>query len=201
MSDYLTTPAQFAIVPIPLNANLNTYVLNWFYANPEISPSLVRHYTAETQYKSFVDTKTIFPTAKTIAVVINPWARMVRAYFTISALMNESLAHYNVSSFEAFVTSLPSSINTPHWFNVRHPQHLWTESTGFDGTVSRVDYLIKAESATQDFAPVQQFFKSSIPLALPTFPEMSYQSYYNDTTKALVASIYSEDIDRFGYTF
>lgn len=205
MSDYLTNPTQFAIVPIPFNANLHTFVSNWFYANPEIAPALSRNYAAETQYKAFVDTKAIFPGAKTIAVVINPWARMLRAYDAIVALRDRNLPLYDISSFEAFVTTLPTAYTLPeaqvHWFGVRHPQHMWTESTSFDGTVSHADYVIKAETATQDFAPIQQFFKSSIPLALPTFPEMNYQSHYNDTTRAIVADIYKEDIERFGYTF
>lgn len=205
MSEYLTSPSQFAIVPIPMNANLHNSVLNWFYANPEIAPLLSRNYSAETQYKSFVDTKAIFPDAKTIAVVINPWARMVRAYYTVSVLMDKSLAQYDISNFESFLTSLPTaytgSLPAKRWFNVRQPQHMWTETKAFDGSVTCADYIIKAETATQDFAAVQQFFNSSVPLALPTFPEASYHSWYNDTTKAIVADIYKEDIARFGYTF
>lgn len=149
-----------------------------------------------------------YPGIKTIAVVHNPWERTVFLYEKLKYHMTQNepyLADVKNETFEEFVgnihVSLNNSENWPHWFNLSTAQTTWTERTLPDGTIQQADYIIKIENLVEDFQPLADYFCKPAPDFIHSYDPIDYRSYYNDSTKQIIADLFKTDIERFGYTF
>jgi hypothetical protein len=142
---------------------------------------------------------------KSFTIVRNPWDRTVSTYFFALHIVKPFKAalvefnNGNVPTFEGFVCNLRDgfTLGNP---NVTQPQANWITSP--------IDYILKFENLTQDFAVIQQYVGNNNPLPIENtryqfnkIDNLPYQEYYNDTTQKIVEEIFQKDILEFGYKF
>jgi len=137
-------------------------------------------------------------TPVTCAVVRNPWDRVVSAWAyekrnPLKLLRDRRLR--DLPSFDNFVRNLSTYSLIDHtWFTWATPQKAWIPNG--------VTYLLKFETLEEDFKKIQDLFGCYAPLPRDNRSEHGdYTTYYTDETRAIVAELFKEDIEAFGYTF
>jgi len=138
-----------------------------------------------------------WPVNRTFAVVRNPWARMVSAYFYL-----KQYGFYwednNIASVEEFPTWNDFvdrlDYDTKSWNTLTTNQCEWIT----DG----VTYLFKAETLDQEFNVIQKLLRREDPLPyINTSDHEDYRTYYTDAQKAKIGRAFEKDIDLYKYTF
>jgi len=133
---------------------------------------------------------------KTFAVIRNPWDRTVSLWaFWKDMLSNNNTPNATIS-FEDFVKQMPTLKFAPNaWFTLDLPQKTWIPNG--------VTYLIRFENLTEDFKQIQRYLECTYPLPHLNKSDHSadYHTYYTPETQALVATMFKDDIDTWGYTF
>jgi hypothetical protein len=139
---------------------------------------------------------------KSFTIVRNPWDRTISSYFFGLHMFKAALVEFNngnVPTFEDFVCNLRDgfTLGNP---SLSQPQANWITSP--------IDYILKFENLTQDFAVIQQYVGNNNPLPIENtryqfnkIDNLPYQEYYNDTTQKIVEDIFQKDILEFGYKF
>ena len=158
----------------------------------------------------------IFRSYTKFCVVRNPFDRLVSWYWmlklrsykiekvgvdieldNIFALMLDEL-NTNARDFDEFV-SLPRLHKSGMFerFFVNQLDYISDES----GII--VDRVLRFETLGQDFAEVVEDFglQGQLPHTNKTQREADYRSYYNETTRQLIAKRFQKDLDYFNYKF
>lgn len=137
------------------------------------------------------------------AFVRNPWDRLVSAFHYLddggcnrvdAAFRDAYLARYH-GDFAAFVHDLGYFVPAQHF----RPQVYWLCDTS--GALL-ANFVGRYERLVEDFALVAE--RLSLPSALPRLnpsEHAHYREYYDQRTCAIVANIYRNDIQTFGYDF
>jgi len=136
-----------------------------------------------------------------VTIVRNPWHRIVSMYFywirsyEINNMFKYCLNLDRVPTFTEFIKFLPN-IKSPGW-------GLSTQFSILNAKAEDFDIVIKLEEIDEQFIQVQNILEAKIPLAHNNKGdyEGSYQQYYTDETRDLVAEYFKYEIDTFGYTF
>jgi hypothetical protein len=134
------------------------------------------------------------------AFVRNPWDLMVSMYHFV--LREPDAARHDevkaLGSFDAFVEWV---VSTPNPFP-KGVTRLQSEMIAdADGNLL-VDFVGAYENLAEDFGEVARIL--GIRAGLPHVNQSvhrHYRTYYNDTTRAIVAEHFRPDIERFGYSF
>ena len=152
-----------------------------------------------------------------VAVIRNPWDRMVSFYeFTKhcreqqvekqggAILMGEPSTDMDFNDWMLhahkyyYVTPRHAeyaSERQPFWFTPLTPQSIWLPQDP--------NILIKFEHLGEGYMKLHEIMKTNA--KIPHFYKMekqgSYQDYYNDHSRQLVAKYFALDIERWGYTF
>ena len=133
----------------------------------------------------------------TLALVRNPWDRMVSYYHWLRA---QGFAHPAVglakaSSFGDFLSHPQTRTALALW---PYPAYL-RDRFGQE----RASLYVRLEHLAEDIAPFETHlgFRLAMPRANPSARESDYRPYYTDATAALVAETCAGDIARFGYRF
>ena len=159
----------------------------------------------------------------TFAVIRNPWERLVTAYLytyemsvkgakifiiTDSSLKEERIQNSESPEWESYINQYKAYPEFKSWvkavsnfkkyqvlpFNIITPQSWW-----LDG---RVDHLLRYETLDEDFKAIQKLTNCVEPLEFHNVTnQQDYRSYYDDESKELVASWFSEDIYKWDYKF
>jgi hypothetical protein len=147
-----------------------------------------------------------YPGIKSVAVVLNPWARVLWLYESVVQIPDGEAAFKNdlkLETFEQFVMDLhnaaKNSPSWPAWWTPSTQQSAWLTCKLPDGTTHRAEYVLRAENFAEDFKPLQDYFSMNIPKI--DFTPIDYQSRYNEQTKQIVEDLFKDDIAWFGYTF
>jgi hypothetical protein len=100
-----------------------------------------------------------------------------------------------IPTFTEFIKLLPT-IKSPGW-------GLSTQFSILNAKVEDFDIVIKLEEIDEKFKQIQDILGAKIPLTQNNKGdyEGSYQQYYTDETRDLVAGYFKYEIDTFGYTF
>jgi hypothetical protein len=181
-----------------------TCIKFWFVNNSSAKFRYIRDIEIETEFWKLEQVDDIYPGIKTISIVVNPWARMRYAYTQLCKMKEISNDSYlkllQLDSFDEFINSLPTMQPTDKfWFTLATPMCRWFDYVQ-DGESKTVDYILKDNTIAEDFQTLQDYFCTKTPLDLPKkLP--SYKKFYNKQTKAIVADVFKEDIERFGYKF
>ena len=147
------------------------------------------------------------------AVVRNPWDRVVSAYQhakmqTSHWHAGQSIAHPDYQlladkSFEeclAILCRQPGRLSHESWLD----QTQWIVDVESPDKTTMVQSLLRYETLADDFARFCRRLRVD-GQALPTLNTSQrsgdYRSYYSEQTKNMVAQLYAEDIQRFGYAF
>lgn len=203
--DYRTDDSFFTTV-FPPFIFYGWPVKSWLLDNPWGKYRYIRDYEAEQNFWSAEQLQELYPGVKLIGFVVNPWARMYYAYTQLCSMKDQrsapiDLSQIETSSFEKFIKSLKiTNYSSDFWFTLTTPMSKWFDYKNDVGEIVTVDYLIKDITLEQDFKGIQDYFRSDVPLNLED-DISNYQQYYTDETRDIVADIFKEDINRFGYEF
>ena len=128
------------------------------------------------------------PFDETFAVVRNPWDRTVSLW----AFWNK-IKKTNVS-FDEFVRNIRDyKFNERSWFTLDQPQKVWIPNG--------VTYLLKFETLEEDFKVIQEKLGCFEPLShINSSEHDDYKTYYIKETWDIVADVFKDDIEEFGYT-
>lgn len=128
------------------------------------------------------------------AFVRNPWDRMVSSWSYCKSKTNSSI------KFEEFVTQYPFQKVFWDWHTQPQYIHLTDETTG----ELIVDFVGKLENLKEDLDKIKKILKIDKELRLPVVNKSkheSYKEYYTKELVEIVANIFYEDVNRFGYEF
>ena len=133
----------------------------------------------------------------TFTLVRNPWDRVVSYYFW---LKDQQFDHPAVASAK----SLPFAgfLETPaiqQSLRQSPARHYMLDATGAE----QCSLYIRLEAFEQDAAPLVAHlgFPVSMPHLNTSRRAEDYRTYYDSTTRQIVADVCAEDIERFGYRF
>jgi hypothetical protein len=124
---------------------------------------------------------------ETFAVVRNPWDRIVSLW----AFWTE--ANKSDITFDTFVRNLGSyKFSEREWFTFDTPQKAWIPNG--------VTHLLKFETLEEDFKVIQVRLgcNESLP-KLNTSNHNDYRTYYTQETIQIIADVFKDDIETFGY--
>ena len=174
-------------------------VKSWLLNNDAAKFRYIRDYEIESEFWNVAQVNEVYPGIKTIAIVINPWARMYYAYQQLLEMKSledprlGDLSQLELDSFTKFIKNLPATSSKigDFWFSITTPICNWIENA---------DYILIDTSLQQDFRTIQDYFLSDSELVV-TEELPNYKEFYNNTTREIVATVFKEDIARFGYEF
>ena len=174
-------------------------VKSWLLDDDAAKFRYIRDYEIESEFWNVAQVNEVYPGIKTIAIVINPWARMYYAYQQLLEMKSledprlGDLSQLELDSFTKFIKNLPATSSKigDFWFSITTPICNWIENA---------DYILIDTSLQQDFRTIQDYFLSDSELVV-TEELPNYKEFYNNTTREIVATVFKEDIARFGYEF
>lgn len=128
-------------------------------------------------------------------LVRNPWARLLSTYYWRQQLPKKR----PVLAFEAFVEYAGEVVRTHGYYDQDFGDHF----------IPQVEYTRDIDQVFRydAFEKSVQTVASRIGLSIPGIPPKEpkhyddYRAFYTDKARALVASIYAEDIAEFDYAF
>lgn len=145
------------------------------------------------------------------AVVRNPWDRLLSAYRfaklgsgiggIVAGIRNpEQYRVPEFDSFDRFVHEWLAPRDVTGLDGVFQPQHMFLYSQ--DGRLL-VNHLGKLEHLGPTYAFIEQILGHPIdlPRSNQSGERIDYRQVYTPQTRAIVGSIYREDVERFGYDF
>jgi hypothetical protein len=184
-------------------------IKNWFIHNDIAKFRFIRDVEVENEFLNLKQVQELYPGIKTFGVVLNPWARMRQAFLTlnelkiadtnryaINAKLLDSLELENFDKFIEQLSTIPTDENL--WFSITTPLQSWISCSTSSGLLS-TDYVLRGEQLEKDFKPIQEYFCTANPLNLK--PNIEYKEFYKTKTKKIVAKLFEQDIDQFGYLY
>ena len=138
--------------------------------------------------------------------VRNPWDRLASAFFFLKngdMTSNHKWAKENLSTlenFDAFVRQWVTRENVWSYSHFR-PQF---QFICLEGKRPAVDFIGFYENLVPDFSMICEKIKSPAKLREENRNARrtkDYRDYYTDETRRIVAEVYAEDIELFGYSF
>jgi hypothetical protein len=202
---YKTDDSFFTLV-LPPFTYYGFVVKKWFMQTNNSRFRYIRDIELEREFCNLEMIDMTYPGIKTIGIIFNPWARMLHGYNTLCAMKkNKDTSYIDLSilelgSFNKFIHSLPNMKSVePYKFTLATPMSRWYSYQN-NSEVRTVDYLLKAEALVEEFKILQEYFCCSEPLAIID-PLLEYKKSYNKKTQAIVAEVFKEDIEQFGYKF
>jgi len=140
-------------------------------------------------------------TAYKFTLVRNPWDKVVSHYEYRRKRNKTEVATRNVS-FSEWVKKTYGTDKDPFFYNnpkAFQPQVEWLKDE--QGRIA-IDFIGKFESINDDFDQIKRIIGIEAELPhLNASKRASYQSYYDDETRLIVAQWFHEDIEAFGYNF
>lgn len=139
------------------------------------------------------------------AFVRNPWEKLVSQYFFTQKLKEKrGLPPYN-KSFKEFILEITGwSKGFVNFKNYKPWKNPWQLPWIYDNNNNvGIDFIGRFENLQQDFKKVCHQLNLDI-YKLPTLNNVAredYQHYYDNNTIETVREMYSDDINRFNYSF
>lgn len=192
LNPYVVEPEKFKIRrPIKVvDGKVNPLYVIW--------DSTLTHATALSTQKEFGDQ--LFQKYFKFAFVRNPWDWQVSMYHFILK-ETEHIHHQRVKSMMGFKDYVRWMINEKKPFARGATRFQKDMLCNANGEIM-VDFVGRFENLADDFSYICQVLnlQASIPY-LNKSKHASYQSYYDEETRDLIAERFSDDIELFGYDF
>lgn len=162
----------------------------------------LKHQRIMNMHSSIYYYRKLFPNHIFFIIIRNPWHRMVSMYFYWKRVKKSNDMFKNilnldeVPTFTEFIKLIPCIADAPGW-------GLSTQFTILNAKADDFDIIIKLEEIDEKFKQVQDILeaKKSLKHINKGEYEGSYQQYYTDETRELIAEYFKYEIDTFGYTF
>ena len=142
------------------------------------------------------------------SIVRNPWDRVVSAWSYLKGggmhLEDKILALRYLGRFNNFNDFIVRWINEKNIYKIVnfHPQYTFICDAEKN---IKMDFLIRYEELDEGLAMVNKKLSlgwpEKLPCRNPSSREKSYQDYYSEESKQIVANVYQTDIEMFGYKF
>jgi hypothetical protein len=148
-----------------------------------------KHSTLATYKREYDDA--LFATLFKFTCVRNPWDRAISYYWS----PHRGQVSWGKDEFKGVVKTIKP---VSHYLSLGGDKHQSTREA-----VSNVDYVMRWENLTADFAGVCEAIgipSRTLPLRNQSARE-NYQQYYDKDTRELVYSQFRDEIEYFGYTF
>jgi len=143
---------------------------------------------------------------KTIAIVMNPWRKVVSCYKYLNSSNSSTVAEkmadegkflLNHNGFESFVDLIK---NNQENILVKPQSEL------FQHEYKEVDAYLKFENMAQDASKITEFTaeaaeKLGNKFTLLGVHTADYQTYYNEQTQQIIGDLYAADCEKWGYQF
>ncbi|NQY98073.1 MAG: sulfotransferase family 2 domain-containing protein [Henriciella sp.] len=149
-----------------------------------------QHFTAQEIRNEMPDDA--FDTAFKFAFVRNPWDWQVSnyAYALHTPAHGQHDVIQNLGSFDAYI-------------RYQHAERAPSQSSFLDGNAGEelVDFVGRFETLQADFQTIcaKIGVKAELPFLNASNRRKDWRSYYTDETRDLVADLFAQDIERFGY--
>lgn len=138
-------------------------------------------------------------------IVRNPWDRLVSAYFFLESGGMDSAdrqwASAELSAYDDFDEFVRCWVNSENIWRGEHfyPQSYFLDSGPFP---VELDFIGRFETLDRDFSYIAKHLELDVALDCHNKSRRtSYADYFSPATRDIVASVYAEDIRRFGYDF
>ena len=132
---------------------------------------------------------------KTIDLRANPYNRVFLSYlfkiFKNTPTINEIRAQVNIDNFHAYVKA-------------RYGDSDSRKKMNYADIRPSVDYVISVENCDIDLKAIPELADEDTTVALKGMEFLynnMYRDFYDDETKAIIASAFDKDIQTYGYTF
>lgn len=214
MEDIMIITGNYKLGFVHIPKTSGTSLRNWFKRITEERKDAT---CVEVGYHSTLPEMQLPSDYQSVAVIRNPWDRMVSFYeFTKYCEKNEfgknggailmgepskdmdfnewmKYAHgyyYTTPRHKEFTKE-----RQPFWFTPLTPQTIWLPQDP--------DILIRFENLREGYMKLHTIMETNlqIPHIFKTDKQSAYQDYYNDHSRELVAKYFALDIERWGYTF
>jgi hypothetical protein len=138
--------------------------------------------------------------------VRNPWDRLASAFFFLKnrdLKSNEKWAKENLSQFDTFDSFVRGWVTRENIWTYSHfrPQYHFIR---LEGKKPAVDFIGFYENLRADFSTICARLKSPAQLREENRNSRrtrDYREHYTDETRRIVAEVYAEDVELFGYSF
>ena len=179
---------NLAFVHIPKNGGSS--VVRWFKDNNIPHERVQGHPSLELMKKNWTINRSF-------AIVRNPWARMVSAYFYLKQYgfyweENNIKTIDEFPTWDEFIMNL--DYNTNSWNNISTNQVDWMSGG--------VDFVLRLEKIRDDFKLIQDIVECDAPLQMINTSEHDYyRNYYTTAQIDHVWKVFERDIQLFKYAF
>ena len=133
----------------------------------------------------------------TVTLVRNPWDRLVSYYHWLQAqgFDHPAVQLAKTHDFSGFLAQPSTQASFRQWPARRY----MTDLRG----VERASLYVRLEAFEQDIKPFEAHlgFGLELPIVNQSKRAAGWRDYYSESDRALVESLCSEDISRFGYEF
>jgi hypothetical protein len=211
----ISQPVKSTFIHIPKNAGIS--ISTWIRKNTTCQTTKRKQHALINDVidgEHSLGKKTIDDIGWSFCVVRNPWDWIV-SWYTFEIMLSETYIDRLVKephlqkiqkekyNLEYHTTRLARLKNegflgflndAPNHRYVQHNQNTWA---------SGCDYVMKYENLDTDFKLIQEKFGCNAPLSVAnkTTNRSNYKDYYTTETIKIVAEMYKEDINIFGYNF
>jgi chondroitin 4-sulfotransferase 11 len=160
--------------------------------NPNTIPS-PQHYTCDL-LRFFLGTEKYNDYYK-FAFVRNPWSRLASEYFWRKNFLKLT----NLPAFDEFICMAELKVKQAHYYDEPFSDHFIPQSE----FVIDVDDIFKFEEFEKNVHSVAKILAIEIGAInkKPIKSHDKYWKYYDSQTKSIIAEVYAEEIERFGYEF
>lgn len=138
--------------------------------------------------------------------VRNPWDRLVSTYFFLKngglTEKDKIWADANLATYKSFKDFVENWLNEENIKKSLHFQQQYVFLENEKGMIA-VDFIGRFENIDEDFRKITQVLKIDRKLGKRNVSkrDADYRKYYNNKTRAIVASVYNKDIELFNYKF
>lgn len=189
---------QFIFVHVPKNAGSSIQAALKPYGMKWLTSGKGKHEALDSFHRRTLGLMRGF---RSFAVVRDPWDRTLSGYNYLLTRENRAQMPESIQSFEDYVVDIAGS---PAWTRpIRTVRPQLSFITDEDGKLL-IGQLLRFETLKDDFEALCDDWR--IDAELPhnnrtRDPARSYREAYSDRTREIVARMYAQDIEQFGYRF
>lgn len=168
----------FTIVAIPGTWKRVLDILFWFRQHNNFTKIFIDKQATTFNFTN-KEIKKLYPGVSTIAVIFNPWERMVNNYL-------HHLSKGSKITFDGFISE---------FYNLEISKNAAKCQLDF---IDGVDYLLRDSNFREDFKTLQYYLNDYRDISL-TDNKIDYKKLYNSNTINFVNELYKRDIEYFKF--
>lgn len=163
---------------------------------------------ADNDFLNMKQREELYPGIKSISIVMNPWKRALVSYRELKTKADETndpkFEIYKLDTFESYLYQIFNNLKLEDfmpnvWFDFNTQQKDWLVYE-LNGNIKKAEHILRLEYINEDLKPLQDYFLNGRTLDIFD-PNQDYRDYYNNRSIDIVANVFKDDIELFGYDF